>query len=131
MVYGDRGDPDLVLHYAVVQQHGWAGAGAPPVEIVGDIDRATIEAQLVAELWWAADRAPTSYAVLNACRALRFVADGTLCAKSEGGRWALGVGLEPAVVRRALSVREAGRPDVDIAADRAWVRSVAATLDRR
>lgn len=129
VVYGDRGDPDLVLHLAVVRRHGWAAVGAPAVDVVGEIDRATIVTQLVAELRWAVDHASASYAVLNACRALRYVADGTLCSKTDGGRWALSVGIAPEIVGRAMSARRAGMAGEGIDADGAWVRSVAAALE--
>jgi hypothetical protein len=132
VVYGVDcdGDPDLVLHYSVLRQRGWTAAGTPAADIVGEIDRATIVARLAAELKWAAGNASESYAVLNACRALRFVSDGTVCSKSEGGSWALRGQIEPDLVEAALAARRGGPARPASAAGRAWVLSIASGLEQ-
>ncbi len=132
VVYGSalRGDPDLVLHYAVLRQRGWTATGASAIDSIGEIDSTTIIAQLADELTWAAAHAPGSYAVLNACRALRFVSDGVLCSKSDGGRWALGNQIEPDLVSAALAARQNGSTGADQAQGRAWVLSVAHALEQ-
>jgi hypothetical protein len=85
------GDPDLVLHFAVCRLAGrLLGPGLPAVEVFGPVSDGLITAQLAAELGWGAAHAPGEYAVLNACRAWRFAADGVLVSKIEGGEWALG-----------------------------------------
>ncbi len=132
IVYGrDRdGDPDLVLHYAVLRQRGWTAMEAPATDVVGEIDRATIVAHLAAELRWAAGKASESYAVLNACRALRFVSDGSLCSKTDGGRWALSAQIEPGLVEAAIAARRGGPARPVSAAGRAWVLSIASDLEQ-
>jgi hypothetical protein len=130
VVYGADvdGDPDLILHYAVLRQCGWTAYGTSASDSIGEIDRATIIAQLTDELSWAAAHAPGSYAVLNACRALRFVSDGVLCSKSDGGRWALSNQIEPELVNAALVARQSGSTGPMPAQSGAWVRSVAGLL---
>ena len=127
---GHPGDPDLILHYAVTRDHGWAAAGPDARALIGAIDRPTIVRQLVDELLWATTDAPPEYAVLNACRALRYVDDGVLCSKTDGGQWALDAGIEPGLVEPALRARRGeSAADIDRTAVRDWVRSVAARLD--
>lgn len=122
------GDPDLVLHYAVLRRHGWTVCGTPVAGSVGEIDRATITAHLVDELTWAADNAPGSYAVLNACRALRFISEGVICSKSDGAVWALREEIEPDLVSAALAARRSGSGGPAASRSRAWVLSVARSI---
>ena len=112
------GDPDLVLHFAVSRTAGrLLGPGLPAAEVFGPVADDLVVAQLAAELRWAAEHAPGEYAVLNACRAWRFAADGALVSKIDGGGWALG------------RVQDPGRELVQIALDQQ--RSIpAAGLDR-
>jgi hypothetical protein len=85
------GDPDLVLHFAVCRTAGrLIGPGLPAAEAFGPVAGDLVVARLAAELRWGAEHAPGEYAVLNACRAWRFAADGALVSKIDGGRWALG-----------------------------------------
>jgi hypothetical protein len=132
VVYGTDidGDPDLVLHYAVLRQRSWTAFGAPAIAIIGEIDRTTVIAQLADELIWAAAHAHESYAVLNACRALRFVHDGVLCSKSDGGVWALSREIEPELVGAALAARDSGPTGTGPAESGAWVLSIARSLGR-
>ncbi|EQD29694.1 nucleotidyltransferase, partial [mine drainage metagenome] len=97
------GDSDLILHYAVTRQAGWAAYGPPATDVVGEVGRRIVAAQLAAELRWAISHASESYAVLNACRALRWAKEEMLCSKTAGGTWALSRGIEPALVGQALS----------------------------
>lgn len=124
---GHPGDPDLALHYLVARHAGWAAKGPDPVRVFGRLDRRIVFEHLAAELRWAATEAPTTYAVLNACRALRFGEDSTICSKTEGGRWALERGIRAEVVAAALAHRSGnGQAPSDEA--RAWVASVAELL---
>lgn len=88
---GDRtdGDPDLVAHFAMTRAHGIALLGPPAIELIAPVERARLLRSLAGDLTWAVDHALASYAVLNACRALRFARDGILCSKPDGARWAL------------------------------------------
>lgn len=121
---GHQGDPDLALHYLVVRAAGHAVLGPPPEEAFGVVDRDQIVEQLASELRWAAAEAPTTYAVLNACRALRFVEEDLVCSKTEAGAWALGCGLAVEMIAAALAARGEDGPAPGEEA-RAWVSSIA------
>lgn len=97
IVHGDsnKGDPDLVLHYAVCRQSGYAAFGPPAATVIGAVARPVLLRALADELHWAQSNAPSHYAVLNACRALAFVREGRLLSKLDGGAWALQHGLGP------------------------------------
>jgi streptomycin 3"-adenylyltransferase len=61
------------------------------------------------ELAWALAHADQRYAVLNACRAEAYAAEGLLLSKIGGGHWwATGHGPEP-LVQEALTAQAAGR----------------------
>lgn len=120
------GDPDLLLHLAVVRAAGIALHGPAPAELVGAIDRDEVLAQLVDELRWGVDNADEGYAVLNACRALRFAETGELVSKVDGAEWLLEQRPEHGVVvRRALDAQRRGiRLDGATMAGRALVQDV-------
>jgi streptomycin 3"-adenylyltransferase len=124
------GDDDLILHYAVIRAVGIAIDGPPAQEVIGDIDAATILQQLGKELIWATRNASGPYAVLNACRALRYRADLTVCSKTDGGVWALEHGIAPEVVRPALAARRASTTYPLDPASEAWVLAIAQQLGR-
>jgi hypothetical protein len=48
-------------------------------------------------------------AVLNACRSLRFAAEGVWSSKPEAGQWALDRVEDPELVRAALAAQKDGR----------------------
>lgn len=70
---------------------------------------------MFAELRWALSHASTGYAVLNACRAVRFAEDGRLCSKIDGGEWYLAQHRHSPAVRAALDFQLCGQqaPTVD------------------
>jgi hypothetical protein len=109
-VWGESrdGDPDLILHYLVARSSGWAAYGPPPVAVIGPVADDIVLRQMADELRWALEYASESYAVLNACRALRYHFERVVCSKSDAGRWALAAGVDPALVQRALSARQRG-----------------------
>lgn len=123
------GDSDLILHYALTRQAGWAAHGPPPTEVVGEIGRRLLAAQLAAELRWAISHASESYAVLNACRALRWSTEGMLCSKTAGATWALLRRVEPALVRQALADRRTHRRRAVGPQASAFATQVAAMLE--
>jgi streptomycin 3"-adenylyltransferase len=99
------GDADLVLHFAVCRSAGrLLGPGRPAAAVFGPVPAGLVLAQLAAELRWGAGHAPGEYAVLNACRAWRFAADGALVSKVGGGRWAMPrvQGADRELIRAAL-----------------------------
>jgi len=101
----EAGDPDLVLHYLVARRAGVALVGPPPTDTIGEISAAIVLEQLANELRWAVRHASGPYAVLNACRALRYRADNIVCSKIAGGEWAMTQDIEPALVQCAVDAR--------------------------
>jgi predicted nucleotidyltransferase len=124
-----RGDSDLILHYAATRQAGWAAYGPPSTDLVGEIGRRTLAAQLAAELRWAVDYSNESYAVLNTCRALVWAKEAMLCSKKAGGTWAVSNGVEPALVRQAVADRLTRRKRAVGPEARAFAMRVATMLE--
>jgi streptomycin 3"-adenylyltransferase len=122
------GDDDLVIKYVDARLHGYAAFGPAPQEVIGVVEANLVRAHLADDLCWAVDHASESYAVLNACRALRYARDGTICSKSAGGAWALDHGIEPLLVQRALEHRVHGTRVSVTASARKWVAQVAELL---
>jgi streptomycin 3"-adenylyltransferase len=122
------GDADLILHYAVARSAGWAAYGPEPRLVVGAIPDDVVASQLAEELRWAVEHAGASYAILNACRALRFRDTGTLCSKTDGGKWARARGIQPEFVRAALDDRRIGGSSPVAESVAEWVLTVAADL---
>jgi hypothetical protein len=132
VVRGDEpaGDRDLLMHYVVCRAAGWSLYGPPPQELIGSVPRPAILGYLADELSWGLDNAPEPYAVLNACRALVFVADGQIVSKITGGAAALDRGFgPPVVISRALEQQRGSRAGQAPAADAiAFVVATAAHL---
>jgi len=105
------GDTDLLMHYAVCRAAGWAVHGPAPRELIGSVARPAILGYLAAELGWGLEHRSEAYAVLNACRAAIYLADGQIVSKVQGGETALGRGSGPAdVIRRALAQQRGTEP---------------------
>jgi aminoglycoside adenylyltransferase-like protein len=124
------GDPDLLMHYAVIRSAGIVLAGPPPEAVIGPVSRTVILAYLADELAWGLANAPECYAVLNACRARVFLDDDRIVSKVAGGLVALRRGSgPPALIKRALDQQLARvaerRPGPDAAA---FASQVAAAL---
>ncbi|MFF8912684.1 aminoglycoside adenylyltransferase domain-containing protein [Streptomyces sp. NPDC015032] len=103
------GDTDLILHCAVCRAHALAVHGPPAAEVLGPVPADRVGAAMVSELQWALDHANATYAVLNACRALRFAEDGQLCSKLDGGHWYLAHHGANAAVAAAIAHQRDGR----------------------
>ena len=82
------GDPDLLLHFAVLRAHGDTVVGPPARELFPEIPRGVLLEAMVHELNWALTHASPSYQVLNAARAWRFADEGVLSSKTAAGNWA-------------------------------------------
>jgi streptomycin 3"-adenylyltransferase len=107
-----QGDPDLLMHYAVCREAGIVLAGVAPQQVIGPVQRRAILGYLADELGWGLANAPESYAVLNACRAFVYLADGRIVSKVAGGELALDRGFGPAgLLRRALDQQRAMAPE--------------------
>jgi Domain of unknown function (DUF4111) len=128
---GERpGDPDLLMHYTVCRAAGWPVRGPAPTELIGSVPRPVILGYLAGELRWGIEHACEAYAVLNACRAQVYLADGRVVSKVAGGRIALARGLGPAaVIGRALDQQQGHAPQRDPGRDAAdFVLAMAGTL---
>ncbi|MET9658827.1 aminoglycoside adenylyltransferase domain-containing protein [Streptomyces sp. NPDC006510] len=125
---GHAGDPDLVLHCAVSREHALAVCGPPAFEVFGPVPADRVGAAIGSELRWALDHAGPTYAVLNACRALRFADDGQLCSKVDGGRWYLARRGDNAVVAAAIAHQRGGRTGPTAPAAAAFVAAVCGQL---
>ena len=117
-----------MLHFAVCRAAGrLLGPGRPADQVFAPVPVELVRAQLAAELRWAAEQSPGEYAVLNACRAERYAADGTLVSKIDGGEWALSrvPGPDRELIAAALA-RQRCQPaaELDAAAVRRFVRGV-------
>lgn len=124
------GDRDLLMHYAVCRSAGWPVSGPPPRDLVGAIPRSLALGHLADEMDWGLEYAPEAYSVLNACRALIFLADDAIVSKIAGAEAALHRGLGPPdLVRRALRQQRGQTPDQPAASDAIdYVRATAAAL---
>lgn len=108
---GHPGDPDLVLHYAMCREHGYATFGPAPKEVFPLVPRAWILEALLDELQWAIDNQSPTYTILNACRAVLYADAGELASKSDGAHWMIEKRRRPMVVQFALRDHR-GRPKV-------------------
>jgi hypothetical protein len=102
------GDPDLIAHFAIARAGGVALMGPPAEDVIAPVARTSLLRSMADDLEWGIERRLAGYAVLNACRALRFAREGTLCSKPEGGEWAMREGLVDADLVRAALRRQAG-----------------------
>lgn len=105
------GDPDLLMHYLVAREHGWAEAGPPAAEVFGAPPRATVLRYLHGELAWGLEHGTEPYAVLTALRAVAYARDGLVLSKVDAGRRALeapGAPWPADLVRRCLLAQQGG-----------------------
>lgn len=126
---GHVGDTDLILHAEVCRRSAVVAVGAPPGEVFGRVPTDRLRAAIRAELEWGVREAPFEYAVLNACRARRFAADGALTSKVAGGAWYLDQRPADPVVLPAYRV-QTGEPGVTPPPAEAVAEFVARTVAR-
>lgn len=129
-----RGDPDLLMHAAVCRAHGRALVGPPVTDVFSPIGSSVVAGYLADELGWALTSASATYAVLNSCRAARWLHDGALVSKVSGGQWALQhLPQHAPSIRSALAAQRSGsrRPGRPGEADRALLVEVRAALVAR
>ena len=106
------GDPDLLMHYAVCRAAGCPAYGPAPGALIGVVPRRAILEYLAGELGWGIEHATGAYGVLNACRALIYLADSLIVSKITGGETVLSRGAGPAaVIERALAQQRGSKPD--------------------
>jgi hypothetical protein len=120
---GHAGDPDLVMHFAVLRECGRALLGPAADTVFPAIPRGMMLDAFRGELEWARANASSSYQVLNACRAWRYLDEGVLCSKTAGGEWARERVRDPSTIDAALRHRRGltdAHPDREAA--RAFLR---------
>ncbi|HEY7175516.1 MAG TPA: aminoglycoside adenylyltransferase domain-containing protein [Micromonosporaceae bacterium] len=86
---GRAGDPDLVLYAEVCRRSAITVAGPPAASVFGVVPSDRVRDAIDAELDWGLANASFEYAILNACRAMRYGYDGSLVSKVAGGEWYL------------------------------------------
>jgi len=106
---GQDGDPDLILYAEVCRRHGLAVYGPPAGQVFAPVPPARLIRAVRDEVRWGQQHGHLSYAVLNACRAVRFATDGVLCSKLDGGQWMLARRSEEPVIQQALADQRQGR----------------------
>jgi hypothetical protein len=127
---GHGGDPDLVMHYAVLRQRGATLVGPPASEIFPTISKQRLVPAFAGELRWALEHASPAYQVLNACRAWRFLEENALTSKLAGASWARERVDDPTLIDLALRHRRGESDAQPPARDAsAFVESVLKRLD--
>lgn len=97
----------FAIDRSILAAHGKALFGPPAGGLFSPIPRdALLEVVADAVRWHREAGDVGSDAVLNACRALRFAAEGAWSSKAAAGAWALERGRAPLLVARALAARE-------------------------
>ncbi|MBA2476630.1 MAG: DUF4111 domain-containing protein [Actinobacteria bacterium] len=127
---GAGGEHWFPIDRSILAASGVALYGPPAAGVFTPLSREQLLPVLIQSLRWheRGDARPED-AVLNACRALRFAAEGAWSSKAEAGRWALGRAQDSQVVGAALAARGGGAgPDRRAASD--FVRTSAALLNR-
>jgi predicted nucleotidyltransferase len=107
LVYS-RTNPDLAAELAALRQRGRCLRGAPIAEVFPEVPARDVLDSISRDLRWAAANGRDVYGVLNACRALAYLADKRFLSKAEAARSAADE-LSPAdrdLVARALAVYE-------------------------
>src|SRR5699024_5873165 len=82
--------PDLAGHITVLHARGVTLIGSPPADVFPPVPAEDYLDSILADYRWARDRiqeAPV-YGVLNMVRVLRYLTEGAICSKEEGGAWA-------------------------------------------
>lgn len=100
------GDARLVLLYAMCREHGLAVAGPSPAAVFGPLEREWLIDAMRVDL--ALTGASGWYRVLNACRTLHFLEEGTMCGKLHGAAWARDRVPDPSLVDDAVTWRRLG-----------------------
>jgi streptomycin 3"-adenylyltransferase len=135
-----RGDPDLVIHFAMARARGHALMGPEPGEVFPEADRASLIHAFLSDIRWAReqgsaaweghhmpDLASMAYRVLNAARSWRYLETGDLGSKVEGAAWLERRAPHPgirALLGAALAFQRGATPD------RPDQRTVDAFVDR-
>jgi hypothetical protein len=127
---GANGRHWYVLDRAILARHGVTLVGPQPSALFADIPRELVLPALVESIrWFAAHDAPSSSAVLNACRALRYAAEDRWSSKADAGRWALEHLDDGELIAQALRAHESREP-LDAARTKPFLERAASELRR-
>ena len=118
------GDTDLVMAIAVCRERGRILAGPLGNEVFGRVPRHMLLRAFAEEIPWGLEHAPPEYAVLNACRSWRFLKQGELCSKVEGGEWARDRVENGSLVEAALAGQRGDPAALDAAEARTFAEAV-------
>ena len=109
---GEEHSADYLIDLFVLRNHGRSLLGRAAREMIGLIDAATLHPQILGTIAWHRLRIhdsfhdPTgAFAVLNACRAWRFLVEGVMGSKTAGGRWAMERLENVSTIECALALR--------------------------
>ena len=128
---GRAGDRDLLIHFLVLRHRGEAILGPAPSSVFADPPREATLLAIEDDLRWAIERDKLGYAVLNACRALRFLKGDLISSKLDAGEWAIEHRLAPLeVVNEAIVERKGGRAHIPRDEGLAFVERTRALLHR-
>jgi hypothetical protein len=107
---------DALLDMAIARASGRALRGPPPIHAFAQVDRARLLGIVANGLEWHRPRIldpihdPLGQnSVLNAARAWRYVVEGDLVSKVQGGRWTMRQGDDTGLAEQALAVRRGER----------------------
>lgn len=109
-------EPELVIDFAVCRQIGVCVTGPSAKDVFGKVPPEWLRDAMRSTVQWGRDHVHHAFhdplghfAVLNACRAWRYLEAQVLCSKSEGGEWALERLPSCAVIGDALAIRRGER----------------------
>jgi hypothetical protein len=122
----------FVLDVAMAGRLARSLFGPPPHVVFGELSRDRVLRALLGSIRWHVQNDHQGVqAVLNACRAWRWVQDATWSPKPEAARWARVRTDDPAVIDAALSAREnGGHPPLDRPAVDRFVSGVERRIER-
>jgi predicted nucleotidyltransferase len=85
-------DPDLSAHVTVLNTRGLRLLGLPIREVFPPVPLSEYRVSILDDVEWGLRRIHDDpvYAVLNCCRVLAFLAEGSVLSKGEAGRWGIG-----------------------------------------
>jgi hypothetical protein len=100
-----------MIDRSIVREHGVVLHGPPPGEVLAPIPREMLLSALRESLRWHAtsDEARLDDAVLNACRAWRYAAEGEWSSKPDAGAWARARADDTGLIADAIAARSDGR----------------------
>jgi hypothetical protein len=111
--FGAEGEAEhwYAIDRAILREHGVALAGPPARELFAPIPHETLLSLLLDSVrWHEEEKTRADDAVLNACRARRYAAEGSWWSKVEAGEWARTRAEDAPLVSQALAARVDDRP---------------------